>query len=220
MVEVFGAKTPRPVLHPVNQAQGDLTRLPAFPNRAAASAGVRRRSQKRRSSVVQVAQSPVDSAVRPSPAELFALGRKSESHGDYERAARLWRLAADQGDAAAQTNLYEQGLGGLPRDEREAARLYRLAADQGNAWAQNSLGVYHEEGRGGLARDDLAAARLYRLAADQGYDAALYNLGSLYERGQGGLPRDLNEAVRLYQQAARAGHTGAQQQLRALGCNW
>jgi hypothetical protein len=32
MLQHFGAKAPRPVLHPVNQAQGDLTRLPAFPN--------------------------------------------------------------------------------------------------------------------------------------------------------------------------------------------
>ena len=32
-----------------------------------------------------------------------------------------------------------QGLGGLPKDEREAARLFKLAADQGNAWAQNRL---------------------------------------------------------------------------------
>lgn len=39
MVEGFGARAPRPVLHPVNQAQGDLSRLPAFPNRAASSTG-------------------------------------------------------------------------------------------------------------------------------------------------------------------------------------
>jgi restriction system protein len=34
---------------------------------------------------------------------------------------------------------YEQGRGGLTKDEREAARLYKLAADQGNAWAQAAL---------------------------------------------------------------------------------
>jgi TPR repeat protein len=34
---------------------------------------------------------------------------------------------------------YEQGRGGLPKDEREAARLYKLAADQGNASAQARL---------------------------------------------------------------------------------
>ncbi len=51
--------------------------------------------------------------------------------------ARLYRLAADQGYAFAQSNLgimYEQGRGAA-KDEREAVRLYRLAAEQGNAIA-------------------------------------------------------------------------------------
>jgi len=34
MVEAYGANAPRPALHPVNQSQGDLTSIPAFPNRA------------------------------------------------------------------------------------------------------------------------------------------------------------------------------------------
>jgi TPR repeat protein len=61
---------------------------------------------------------------------------------DEREAARLYRLAADQGNAWAQSQLglfYEQGRGGLSKDEREAARLYRLAADQGDAWAQSQL---------------------------------------------------------------------------------
>jgi TPR repeat protein len=55
---------------------------------------------------------------------------------DDRDAARLYKLAADQGNALGQLNLglfYESGRGGLEKDEREAARLYRLAADQGNA---------------------------------------------------------------------------------------
>jgi TPR repeat protein len=76
---------------------------------------------------------------------------------DDREAARLNKLAADQGNALAQVNLavlYENGLGGLPKDDREAARLYRLAADQGNALAQVSLGVFYETGRGGLPKND------------------------------------------------------------------
>jgi Divergent polysaccharide deacetylase/Caspase domain len=38
MVVNFGAQAPRPVLHQVNAAHGDLTRAPAFPNRALAPA--------------------------------------------------------------------------------------------------------------------------------------------------------------------------------------
>ena len=49
-----------------------------------------------------------------------------------------YRLAADQGDAAAQFNLgvmYDNGRGVL-KDEAEAVRWYRLAAEQGDADAR------------------------------------------------------------------------------------
>jgi len=51
-------------------------------------------------------------------------------------------LAADKGNALGQANLgvfYENGRGGIPRDEREALRLCELAADQGNEFAQAAL---------------------------------------------------------------------------------
>ena len=88
---------------------------------------------------------------------------------------RLYRLAAEQGFAAAQSilgMLYSYGYAGLAKDEREAARLYRLAADQGDANAQLSLATFYRDGLGGLAKDDREAARLYRLAADRGYAIA------------------------------------------------
>ena len=50
-------------------------------------------------------------------------------------AARLYKLAADQGNASGQVKLgrfYEEGRGGLPQNKPEAARLYKLAADQGD----------------------------------------------------------------------------------------
>ena len=52
---------------------------------------------------------------------------------DEKEAVRLYRLAAEQGNAAAQTNLgwmYANGQG-VTQDEKEAVRLYRLAAEQG-----------------------------------------------------------------------------------------
>jgi hypothetical protein len=45
---------------------------------------------------------------------------------DNSEAARLYKLAADQGNALAQVNLavfFENGSGGLPKDDREADRL-------------------------------------------------------------------------------------------------
>ena len=59
---------------------------------------------------------------------------------DYGEAARLYRLAADQGYAYAQFNLglmYNHSKG-VKRDYRKALRFYRLAADQGYARAVNS----------------------------------------------------------------------------------
>jgi TPR repeat protein len=76
-----------------------------------------------------------------SLAAFYETGRGGLPKDDRE-AARLYKLAADQGNAAAQAYLgifYEQGRGGLPKDDREAARLYKLAADQGNVYAQAGL---------------------------------------------------------------------------------
>ena len=135
---------------------------------------------------------------------------------DDREAARLYKLAADQGNAAGakqSRDLLRAGRGGLPKDDREAARLYKLAADQGNASAQNNLGVFYAEGRGGLPKDDREAARLYKLAADQGNAAAQYNLGVFYAQGRGGLPKDDREAARLYKLAADQGNASAQYNL-------
>ena len=55
---------------------------------------------------------------------------------------RWYRLAAEQGDADAQSNLgvmYDSGHG-VPQDYAEAVRWYRRAAEQGDASAQFDLG--------------------------------------------------------------------------------
>jgi hypothetical protein len=122
-----------------------------------------------------------------------------------QEAARLYRLAAEQGNVFAEVSLgffYETGRGGLPKDDREAARLYQLAADQGNMFAEVSLGFFYETGRGGLPKDDREAARLYRLAAEQGNPIGQNKLATFYEEGRGGLPKDSREAARLYRLAA------------------
>jgi TPR repeat protein len=145
--------------------------------------------------------------------ELFKRGFKFDTGTgglpkDEKEAARLYKLAAAQGNASAQINLgvmYEDGSGGLPRDDEEAVRLYRLAAEQGHARGQTNLAIMYERGRGGLARDDEEAVRLYRLAVDQGDTLGQTNLGVMYEQGRGGLPKDDREAVRLYKLAAEQG---------------
>jgi Sel1 repeat len=70
-------------------------------------------------------------------------------------AARLYRLAAEEGYAVAQFILgvnYEFGRG-VAKDEVEAARLYRLAAEQAFAPTRAYLGIMYENGSGGLPKD-------------------------------------------------------------------
>ena len=132
---------------------------------------------------------------------------------DDREAARLYKLAADQGDAAGQSALgafYSYGRGGLPNDDREAARLFQLAAVQGNVGAQNYLGVFYRDGRGGLPKNDRMAALLFRVAADQGNDGAQNNLGVFYRDGRGGLQKDDSEAARLFRLSANQGNDGGQ----------
>jgi TPR repeat protein len=146
---------------------------------------------------------------------LYAQGSGSLPKDDRE-AARLFKIAADQGLAAAQTNLasfYQNGRGGLPKDDVEAVRLHKLAADQGYAPSQNALGIFYQNGRGGLPHDDREAARLYKLAADQGNVFAQGNLGYFYQEGRGGLAKDDSAAAHLYRLAADQGNAASQNSL-------
>jgi hypothetical protein len=124
-------------------------------------------------------------------------------------AARLYRLAADQGNPDGEAGLagfHEKGLGGLPKNDEEAARLYKFAADQGSAAGQNGLGNFYRDGRGGLVKDDREAARLYKLAADQGEASGQLNLGKFYHEGRGALAKNDVEAARLFRMSADQGN--------------
>jgi Sel1 repeat len=88
---------------------------------------------------------------------------------DDGEAARLYKLAADRGNASAQVRLgvfYEDGRGGLPKDDRESRAPLQACRRPGNAAGRAYLWVFHETGRGGLPKDDREAARLYKLAAE------------------------------------------------------
>ena len=152
----------------------------------------------------------------------FTAGVAAYRNGDIVAAIGNFRSAADAGYAQAQVSLgflYEQGKGGLPKDDVEAVRLYRLAAAQGNGSGQTSLGTMYATGRSGLPKDEVEAARLYRLAAAQGNGFGQANLGVMYENGRGGLPKDDVEAARLYRLAADQGVGRAQNNLGVMYLN-
>ena len=86
---------------------------------------------------------------------------------------KWYRLAAEQGDAMAQSNLgimYERGEGIL-QDYAEAVKWYRLAAKQGNAMAQSNLGIMYERGEG-VPQNNVMAHMWYNIASANGHDKA------------------------------------------------
>jgi TPR repeat protein len=141
---------------------------------------------------------------------LYEFGRAGGTAETAAKAMELFKLAAEKGDARAQTRLGALYAGADPSfthgfiktDDVEAARLLKLAAAQGYYLAQYNLGTFYASGRGDVGKNEVEAARLFKLAADQGYAAAQYNLGHYYEHGQGGLGNDLKEATRLYKLAS------------------
>ncbi len=129
---------------------------------------------------------------------------------DYKEAARLFRLAAEQGNAEAQLALgyaYYSGQG-VPKDYKEAVHWYRLAAEQGGVRAQLLLGSIYYLGLG-VPKDYKQAAHWYRLAAEQGEALAQTELGVAYYLGQG-MPKDYKESARWFRLAAEQGNASAQ----------
>ena len=95
---------------------------------------------------------------------------------DKKKAERLFRMAADRGDAVAQFN-----LAFLLEDEGkfdEAFRYNALAADQGDTVGETNLGCCYRDGTG--TEVDLGKARYWlERAAAKGYEQATKNLAYL-----------------------------------------
>ena len=81
----------------------------------------------------------LDARVAEGNAQAQTLKASRVSDDDPAEAARLFRLAADQGLPAARSHLgrcYLEGRG-VDQDAREAVNLWQLAADAGDATAQS-----------------------------------------------------------------------------------
>jgi TPR repeat protein/membrane associated rhomboid family serine protease/lipoprotein NlpI len=159
---------------------------------------------------------PAVSAAGSSVAELVDRARKATADKNYGEAMRWYRMAADQGDAAAQVNvggLYANGWG-VPQNYPEATQWFRKAAGQGNPAAQNDIGIFYANGRG-VPQDYAEAMRWYRMAAAQTYAPAQDNIGSLYETGSG-VSLDYAEAMRWFRMAAAQGYAVAQNKIGVL----
>jgi len=152
---------------------------------------------------------------------------------DKKKAAQLWRMAADRGDAHAQKNLALVFINA--GQFAEAIRFYKRAAEQGLFAAQYDLAICFEQGTGteinlaeakswyrkgvdrgeAQSQNNLAgllgaegrhreAFELVKLSAQQGYTLAETNLGQCYEFGHG-TSRNPEEARRWFASAAAKG---------------
>lgn len=150
-----------------------------------------------------VAQLRLARLIDPGLTTLSA-GPPAPEDGDpaaYAKAAKWYRLAAEQGEPAAQRalgSLYLRG-NGVAQNACESARWYHRAAVQGDRLAQRSLAELYETE--GTLQDDTVAAWWYRRAAEQGSEAAQLRLGQLYRDGRG-VPQDYVAAYQWIHLAA------------------
>lgn len=170
-----------------------------------------------------------------NPAEMIQLLRRAARLGDAEalgklafcyeygravdpdlkKAARLYRLSAERGNAMSQFKYAEFTANGTITKEPDihsALSWYRKAAEQKNPQALFKLGVFHLEGIG-MKKDPRKAAELFFESATRGYPRAQYNLGCLYAAGDGGLVKDESAAVYWFGLAAKGGDAVAQRAL-------
>jgi TPR repeat protein len=150
--------------------------------------------------------------VRGEGEGLFERAVKLEATDTPEsliEAARLYRLAAEQGVVTAMANLgrmFDRGRG-VQRSTEEAARWYTAAAEANHAGAQGALGTLNELGAG-VPVNLTEALRLYRLSAEKGDVHGMTSLAYLYAQGKG-VARDFVEARRWYDAAAEKGSVRA-----------
>ncbi len=107
---------------------------------------------------MSVLRAPANAGHAPSQSLLaFILDR-----GDFvEEAARLYTLAAAQGDAEAQAalgNFYLTGRG-VAKDEKQALSYFSKAAEQGHVLSMQVLAKAYRDGSFGLQPDAVQAAR-------------------------------------------------------------
>ena len=132
----------------------------------------------------------------------------------YAQTLKILRPLAEQGYAAAQTNLgfmYAEGQG-VTQDHQEALKWYRLAAAQGFAGAQSNIGRVYLRGFG-VTQDYQEALKWIMLAVDQGFAIAQTNLGSMYLNGLGVTQND-QEALKWYRLSAAQGQLNAIEYLK------
>ena len=127
--------------------------------------------------------------------------------GHEQSACHWWRLAAEQNDAEAQTNLgrsYDYGYG-VNRDYQQLEYWTRKAAQQGYGRAISNYGTLYKRRLIGTISDfNQDAYNCFNKAAQKGFTIAYWRLGQCYEQGIG-VAANFETAAELYLKAAQSG---------------
>ncbi|MBQ5793628.1 MAG: SEL1-like repeat protein [Clostridia bacterium] len=207
---------PQPAPQPAPAPQTDAQTLGGWQASADLFAQLQKKLQGAQQQPAQQ-QNPMDEPPADPPATGAARAAEWYDEGEsyfyekkYSDAIRCYKLAAEQGHAAAQYSLgycYRNGYG-VTKSDKEAAKWYKLAAENGDADAQCGLGYMYENGIG-VGKNLSEAIRLYRLSAEQGDKIAQTNLGLSYANGRG-VTKSHTEAIKWYRKAADQKHPRAQ----------
>ncbi len=147
----------------------------------------------------------------------FQLGLSHLEAGRNAEAVRLMRLAANQGQPAAQyrlAKLYEAGIG-VEVNGKTAKNLLMRSAKAGNRIAMHDLGHYFATGADGSAPDIEQAVKWFSQAAERGVLDSQFNLGVLYQGGSG-VELSLSDAYFWYTIAGMQGDKIAKQRSQAI----
>ena len=192
-----GEPPPQP---PSHATAPELDVAHAMPAKPAASAVLEREQR-------------VTTAPQPAPQPKAVPKAGAPSSAEADATFDSTRARAEQGNAAAQSDLgmmYDEGQG-VRQDYAEAVKWYRRAAEQGVVDAQTNLGLMYDEGRG-VRQDYAEAVKWYSKAAEQGDAEAQIAIGDAYDEGRG-VRQDYAEAVKWYRKAAEQGFADAQDHL-------
>jgi TPR repeat protein len=149
-----------------------------------------------------------------------------EQEENREESLRYYRLAAEKGDAEAQTRLalaietYHPHLK-TPENE-EAFKWMKAAANQGHVEANYYLGNFYRDGTW-VDADPQKALECYSKAAEQGNSDAMERVGGFYANGIA-VPEDSHLAFQYFQRSAELGNPKGQCQLgfcylQGIGCH-
>jgi TPR repeat protein len=127
-----------------------------------------------------------------APEQDTEVAEKEFARGDLVVSMSLWRRAAEQGYAPAQSRLGD--ILDAAEEDEEAVAWYRKAADQGYAAGEYGLGQMYAKGEG--VKKDHEQARIYIVrSAEQGYLFAAVLLMDSYRVGALGFPVDAEKAA-------------------------